>query len=97
MTVKPDKEELRINLKMVMAVVAAVSLIAGWGGSYVALKMSLGHLAESHHVHAADHHSKDYVSRAEFIGLRTEIVRMDDRQRDMVSTLAAIKAALERP
>ena len=104
-----SKIDTEINLKIVLAAVAIVSMIAGGGGSWMALKMSVSSLKEGqvaikedvaqHHSDTDKHMSFErkvsmFVSREEFIEMRRQFSEQDTRQRAMLATLSRIEENL---
>lgn len=107
MTVRQTAE---MNLKLVLSIVAVVSMVFGGGGSWMALRMSIQAISaqQAEIVERADAHLRDsdkhmsfetkvatFVSREEFNILRAELRDSDVRQRAILSALARIEAQLE--
>ncbi len=97
-----QRERLALDFKILLGAVALVSMVASTTGSYFVLRSTVAHIEEAAKAHWDNNNEHlDHVDRfkieaaaAALTDLRDDLREIDRRQRQIIETLATIKARL---
>ena len=97
-----NRQRLALDFKILLGAVALVSMIASTAGSYFVLRSTVGHIEEGAHRHWEDQNLhlthvdrfKIAAAAAAMVDLREDMREIDQRQREILETLAGIKSSL---